>query len=366
MSLIAKQSTAIIVTVGPALDADGVAVTDVAVGDLKISKNGGAPAALNASATLTHRNTGHYSLSLTTSDVDTVGTVEIVIDDTTNAMPIKTLQVIEGAVYDALFAASATGKLPATLATADVTGNLPANVLQWKSSTPADLADTDKVQVSVQHENISLITKIDAIDDLIDTEVAAILAAVDTEVAAILADTNELQTDWTNGGRLDLLIDAILADTNELQGDWANGGRLDLILDAKASQSSVDTIDDFLDTEIAAILAAVDTEVAAILDDTDDIGAAGAGLTAIPWNASWDAEVQSEVDDALKAALTEGYRSTGATGSVRDLLYEIIAHLGESSISGTTKTLKKLDGSTSAKTYTLDSSTTPTSITETT
>lgn len=34
---------------------------------------------------------------------------------------------------------------------------------------------------------------------------------------------------------------------------------------------------------------------------TDDIGAAGAGLTAVPWNAAWDAEVQSEVDDALVA-----------------------------------------------------------------
>jgi len=38
-----------------------------------------------------------------------------------------------------------------------------------------------------------------------------------------------------------------------------------------------------------------------ILDDTDDIGAAGAGLTAIPWNASWNAEVQSECTDALNA-----------------------------------------------------------------
>ena len=60
---------------------------------------------------------------------------------------------------------------------------------------------------------------IQTVDDFVDTEVAAILAAVDTEVAAILADTNELQT------------------------DWANGGRLDLILDARASQASVDTID---------------------------------------------------------------------------------------------------------------------------
>lgn len=87
---------------------------------------------------------------------------------------------------------------------------------------------------------------------------------------------------------------------------------------------------------------------------------------AVGWNASWDTEVQSEVDDALKATLTEGYRSTGAVGSVRDMLYEIIAHMGESSIASTTKTLKKLDGSTTAKTYTLDSATVPTSITETT
>ena len=38
-------------------------------------------------------------------------------------------------------------------------------------------------------------------------------ATVGVDAAAILADTNELQTDLTNGGRLDLLIDAILADT---------------------------------------------------------------------------------------------------------------------------------------------------------
>ena len=47
--------------------------------------------------------------------------------------------------------------------------------------------------------------------------------------------------------------------------------------------------------------AAIDTVVDAILVDTAVIGAAGAGLTAIPWNASWDAEVQSECTDALNA-----------------------------------------------------------------
>lgn len=50
-----------------------------------------------------------------------------------------------------------------------------------------------------------------------------------------------------------------------------------------------------------ANVAALATNVDAILTDTSVIGAAGAGLTAVPWNASWDAEVQSEVDDALVA-----------------------------------------------------------------
>src|SRR5690606_1019599 len=43
--------------------------------------------------------------------------------------------------------------------------------------------------------------------------------------------------------------------------------------------------------------ASVSADIAAIEAQTDDIGVAGAGLTAVPWNAAWDAEVQSEVAD---------------------------------------------------------------------
>jgi len=43
------------------------------------------------------------------------------------------------------------------------------------------------------------------------------------DITAILADTNELQADWTDGGRLDLLIDLILDDTSELQTDDVPG-----------------------------------------------------------------------------------------------------------------------------------------------
>lgn len=64
--------------------------------------------------------------------------------------------------------------------------------------------------------------------------------------------------------------------------------------------------------------------------------------------------------------MTESYRSAGATPTPIQALYEILQNLTEFAISGTVKTVKKLDGSTTAKTYTLDSATAPTSITETT
>jgi hypothetical protein len=54
-------------------------------------------------------------------------------------------------------------------------------------------------------------------------------------------------------------------------------------------------------TTLANAISTIDGIVDDILLDTAEIGAAGAGLTAVPWNASWDAEVQSECTDALNA-----------------------------------------------------------------
>ena len=76
-----------------------------------------------------------------------------------------------------------------------------------------------------------------------------------------------------------------------------------------ATAAALDAVDNFIDTEIAAIISTLGTpagaslaaDIAAIEAQTDDIGAAGAGLTAMPWNAAWDAEVQSEVQDAIEA-----------------------------------------------------------------
>jgi len=86
---------------------------------------------------------------------------------------------------------------------------------------------------------------------------------LDTEIAAILADTNELQTDWTNGGRLDLLIDAIKLVTDALP----NSGALTDLATAAA---------------LATVAGYIDTEVAAIKAKTDNLPAAPAAVGDIP------------------------------------------------------------------------------------
>jgi len=78
-----------------------------------------------------------------------------------------------------------------------------------------------------------------------------------------------------------------------------------------------------LQTDVDAIL--IDTgitlqgELDGIQADTEDlqtqVGAAGAGLTAVPWNAAWDAEVQSEVNDALVALGLDHLVGAAVTGT---------------------------------------------------
>ncbi len=68
----------------------------------------------------------------------------------------------------------------------------------------------------------------------------------------------------------------------------------------------------------------------------------------------------------LTTAITEAYRANGAAPTIAQALSEILAHLGEAAISGTTKTINKFDHSTPAETFTLDDATVPTSITRAT
>ena len=110
----------------------------------------------------------------------------------------------------------------------------------------------------------------------------------------------------------------------------------------------------------------ISADVAAVEAQTDDIGAAGAGLTAVPWNAAWDAEVQSEVEDALDVTLADSVPADGTRPTLRQAAYMIAQFLMERSVSSTTVTVNKVDGTTALMTLTLNDATSPTSITRAT
>ncbi|OQW51348.1 MAG: hypothetical protein A4C66_13990 [Nitrospira sp. HN-bin3] len=65
----------------------------------------------------------------------------------------------------------------------------------------------------------------------------------------------------------------------------------------------------------------------------------------------------------LTTALTESYAADGAAGTLSQILFGLQAFLQEKSVSGTTLTVKKLDGSTTAMTFTLNHASNPTSVT---
>ena len=495
-----KQSTAYTFRMGPFLDdGDGKTIEDslsITRADIRLSKAGGDFAQRNAVSptNLTHDEFGYYILALDATDTATVGELLVAIIDTGNALPVfKTFQVVEEAIFDAIYGGSATlatsvadilqdtaTTIPATIATVDtvvdavkvVTDAISTNgsglsAVPWNSSWDAEVqsevadalvaigldhlvsasvAGSDVVDNSIVAKLVSkestadwddfvnttdslqalrdrgdaswttggggsaptaaavadavwdeatsghttsgtfgeqVKTDIDAI--LVDTgtTIPATIATVDTVVDAILVDTGTTLDVKLNNidAFLDTEVAAILADTNELQGDWANGGRLDLLVDSIISK--VDVVDGIVDdilvdtgTTIPATIATIDTVVDAILVDTAVIGSAGAGLSGVPWNAAWDAEVQSECADALAAydpptkaemdatwttAATESYASDGAAATPAQLLYMILCAVSEFSVSSTTITGKKVDGSTTAMTWTLDDASSPTS-----
>ena len=69
------------------------------------------------------------------------------------------------------------------------------------------------------------------------------------------------------------------------------------------------------------------------------------------------------VADVLTTQMTEAYAVDGAAPTLAQALFLIQQQLGDFSISGTTLTVKKLDGSTDAAAFTLNNGTSPTSIT---
>lgn len=369
-----------------------------------------------------------------------------------------------GAVRGTILAFSADAPLKASIANANITAGTIVIDLWYTPITDDGALAGDDIDVDY--------------DDYIEARVAAALATYDpptkAELDSGLAGLNDLDAAGIRSavglssanldtqlstidseiGTIDGIVDAILVDTAEIGTAGAGlteaGGTGDQFTaipwnaswDAEVQSEATDALNAYdpptkaeLDSGLSGLsfpsassiadavldealsghttagslgkaVADIESDATAILADTAEIGAAGAGLTeaggtgdhlsAVPWNAAWDAEVQSEVADALAVydpptkaeldsglaglenlsaaqvaseiadalssdTLTEAYAASGAEATVAQLLYAIYSTVAQFSISGTTLTTKKLDGTTTALTFTLDDDTNPTS-----
>ncbi len=122
---------------------------------------------------------------------------------------------------------------------------------------------------------------------------AAAIAADAIGASELAADAvTEIQSGLATAAALatvDTVVDAIQAKTDNLPSDPADQSLIIAATDAVMARLG------------APAGASMSADIAAIEAQTDDIGVAGAGLSAVPWNAAWDAEVQSEAADALAA-----------------------------------------------------------------
>lgn len=280
MPVFLKQSTAVDVALGPFLDAtDGVTAETgltIAQADVRLKKNNGAWAQVNDATSAAHEENGWYEKELDATDTNTVGRLLIAVHES-GALPVwHEFWVLEEAIYDALFAASAAafdsnqdvtvGSIAAGAITAAAiaTGAIDADAIADNAidagalaadcitaakiatgaidadAIAADAITAAKVAADVSAEIADAVWDEDATghqtggtfgqaigDPGADTNTIfkavvtdASGATVGADSTAILADTNELQTDWVDGGRLDLIVDAILTDTGTtLQGE---------------------------------------------------------------------------------------------------------------------------------------------------
>jgi hypothetical protein len=143
-----RQSTAVDVPVGPFLDETDGKTAETALTitqpDIRLKKNGGAWAQKSAAQTLTHEEAGWYEVSLSTTDTDTVGHLVLAVHES-GALPVwREFTVLEEAIYDALFAASAnafSGAAGSTTLTALAAGSVTAAVIATGAIDADAIAD---------------------------------------------------------------------------------------------------------------------------------------------------------------------------------------------------------------------------------
>ena len=257
-----RANTAIDVLIGPFLDStDGNTVETgltILQADVRLSKNGQNIAQKNDANAAAHDELGYHNCPLDTTDTNTEGLLDLLVHEAGALAVRHQYMVMSEAAYDSMFAAKDAGFMDVNI----------------KTIGRADTTETEATNLEAACAAYSVTRGL--------TGTAVPDAVCDAAGGLVMSDAG--------GFDADELYDAIVTD--------AAG------------------------TNIAIDIIAVKAETASILADTDDIGVAGVGLTAVPWNAAWDAEVESEVTDSLIAHNLDHFMKTAVAD--RDIMAEVV------------------------------------------
>jgi len=296
---------------------------------------------------------GYYHLTLQSGISGTVGHMTVVINDDSLCLPIRAdFTVMEEAAYDAMYASGAEGPLQGTTAgnKLDVTATGAAGI-DWANienkTTANDLSGTD-IQLA------DTVTTLSGHTPQTGDNFVRLGAPAGASVSADIADVPTVAEfnarTLLAAGYFDPATDAVanvtLVDTTTTNADMRgtdSAALASVATDARLSE---------LDAGTAGKMA---NQVDIIQNDTTtDIPNQISGLNDL------------SVSEILTTQMTEAYAADGVAPTLAQALFLIQQTIGDFAIAGTTITTKKLDGSATAATYTLDDGTNPTSRTRAT
>ena len=319
-------------------------------------------------------DSGALSSLATASALSTVDTVvDSILEDTGTTIPgtIATVDtVVDGikAVTDNLPDSGALSSLATASAVATVDSNVDAVLVDTGTTLPATLSTIEgKVDtVDTVADGIKAVT--DNLPDsgaLSSLATASALATVDTNVDSVLVDTGTtipatLSTIEGKVATVATVADAIKADRDNLPDSGA--------LSSLATASALATVDGNVDavlvdtgTTLPATLSTIEGKVDTVDTVVDSISSTLSSGVTVASISDGAIGADAVADIWSTTALAESYASDGSTGTPAQLLYMIQQATTEFAISGTSLTVKQIDGSTTAGVWTLDDASAPTS-----
>lgn len=286
MTLFLRQSTSVDIRVGPFVDAtDAVTpetgITLGAADQAEVLKADGAATVTMGGAfgAITGAD-GWYDYTVATGDVDTVGEVEFVVQDSSVCLPVYVrAMVVEEAVFDNLYAASAVGPLTAaqvqtecdsSLATYDgpTDTEMIARTLPTASYfDPAADAVANVTLVATTTVNSDMVAEAPTVNQILDETLTSHVTADSVAVAIkdTLADTGELQGDDVPG-LIAALNDVAVTDIVSAGAITTSSGAVstvttvgttttnsDMVAEAPTAAANADAVWDELTTDHIAV-----------------------------------------------------------------------------------------------------------------